>query len=250
MSAEQKAAFEKANKERSEAMKKNKELNDAFNAGMAALQAKQFDQAVASFTKASELDPIQHVVWAQLAEAEVGDAMTKTGADHDAMMQKGLDAYGKALALKPDDAAYHNNYALALVKAKKIQEAQGELTKAAQLDPQQAGKYYYNLGAVLVNTGQGDAAIEAFKKAVETDPNYAEAHYQYGVMLMGKAKVGPDGKVIPVPGTREEFEKYLQLAPNGPNAATAKSFIDSMAGGVSTSYENPNAPKKATGRKK
>ena len=31
--------------------------------------------------------------------------------------------------------------------------AQAELTKAAQLDPPNAGKYFYNLGAVLVNTG-------------------------------------------------------------------------------------------------
>ena len=33
-------------KERSESMKKNKELNDAFNAGMTALGAKQYDAAI------------------------------------------------------------------------------------------------------------------------------------------------------------------------------------------------------------
>ena len=31
---------------------------------------------------------------------------------------------------------------------------QAELKKAAELDPPNAGKYYYNLGAMLVNAGQ------------------------------------------------------------------------------------------------
>ena len=201
MSSEQKAALEKAVKEREQAMKKNKELNDAFNTGVNALQAKQYDAATAAFTKASEMDPKQHVVWAQLGESEIGLAATKTGAEHDQLMQKGLDAYLKALELKPDDASYHNNYALALAKDKKFPEAQGELAKAAQLDPPNAGRYFYNLGALLVNSGQTDQAGEAFKKAIEADPNYADAQYQYGVFLISKAQITPDGKVTPVPGT-------------------------------------------------
>ena len=43
MSAEQKAALEKATKERQAAMAKNKALNDAFNAGMEAMKTKQWD---------------------------------------------------------------------------------------------------------------------------------------------------------------------------------------------------------------
>ena len=104
-------------------------------------------------------------------------------------MGKAAEAYQKALAIKPDDAAYHNNYALVLAQEKKYDDAQAELTKAAQADPTNAGKYYFNLGAVYVNTGNADAAAAAFKKAIEVDPNYAEAYYQYGLSLMGKATV-------------------------------------------------------------
>ena len=43
MTAEQKAALEKATKERQAAMAKNKALNDAFNAGMEAMKTKQCD---------------------------------------------------------------------------------------------------------------------------------------------------------------------------------------------------------------
>lgn len=253
MSAEEKAAFEKQAKERAEMMKKGKELNDAFNAGMTALQAKQYDEAAKNFAKASEFDPKQHVVWAQLAESYMGVAATKTGGEQETAFTKGLEAYNKALELKPDDAAYHNNFALALAKAKKFPEAQAELTKAATIDPTNAGRYFYNLGAVLVNTGQTEAAGEAFKKAIEADPNYADAQYQYGVYLISKAQITPEGKVTPVPGTQEAFEKYLALKPDGPFADSAKGMLASMGSAVATQYKNPNAPttapKKGTKKK-
>ena len=244
MSAQQKAELEKQLKEREEAMKKNKELNDAFNAGMTATQAKQWDQAIASFNKASELDAKQHVVWAQLAEAEMNFAATKSGAEADAETAKGLDAYQKAIELKPDDAGYHNNFALSLAKAKKFPEAQAELTKAATLDPPNAGRYYYNLGALLVNSGQNEPAGDAFKKAIDIDPNYADAQYQYGVFLLSKATVAADGKVTPVAGTAEAFQKYLQLKPDGPFADSAKQMLATLGTTLDTSYKNPAGSKK------
>ena len=85
-------------------------------------------------------------------------------------MDKGLAAYQKAIELKPDDPSFHNNYALALVKNKKLPEAQAELTKAAQLDPTNAGKYYYNMGAVLVNSGQMDEPAKLSKRPSPPTP--------------------------------------------------------------------------------
>ena len=242
--AGEKAAREKAEKDREAELKKNKELNDTFNAGLAAAQQKQYDQAVADFQKASELGPTQNVVWAQLAEAEMNFAGTKSGAEADAEMQKGLAAYAKAIELKADDAGYHNNYALALARAKKFPEAQAELTKAATLDPPNAGRYYYNLGALLVNAGQNEPAGEAFKAAIEKDPNYADAQYQYGVYLLSKATVSADGKVTPVPGTADAFQKYLQLKPDGPFADSAKSMLASLGSSIDTSYKAPGSNKK------
>lgn len=242
MSPEQKAQIEKAMKQREEVLKKNKALSDSFNEGMNALQAKNWDMAVTAFEKAAELDAKQHVVYAQLAESYVGQAGTKTGPERDAVMEKGLATYVKAIELKPDDAAYYNNYALALVKAKKLEEAQAQLTKAAQINPTGAGQYFYNLGAVLTNSGQADAASEAFKKAIEADPNYAEAYYQYGVSLMSKAQIDAAGKVTPAPGTREALEKYLALKADGPNAESAKGMLAMMDAKLDTQYKNPDAP--------
>src|ERR1043166_787328 len=249
MTAEQKAAYEKKLKEQQAAMAKNKELNDAFNAGKEAANAKNWDAAVQSFEKASQLDPAQNVVWGNLADAYVSLSSTKTGADQQAALDKGVAAYQKAIELKPDDSAYHNNYALALAKAKKFDQAQAELTKPAQLDPPQAGKFYYNLGAVLVNTGQTDPAAEAFKKAIAADPNYADAHFQYGICLFGKATTAADGKITAPPGTEEEFQKYLELQPNGQFAEAAKAMLGQMGSAVETEFSKPGAKKQVPKKK-
>jgi tetratricopeptide (TPR) repeat protein len=183
-------------------------------------------------------------------------------------MAKGIGAYNKALELNPSDAATHNNFALALGKAKKFPEMQAELQKAAELDPPKAGQYYYNLGAMLVNAGQSEPAGQAFKKAIEADPNHADSHYQLGVTMMAKASFAADGSVTPLPGTSDEFQKYLQLvAVKGckidgtADAAQATKaecqFVDpaigmlkSMNTKVDTAYKNPNAPTPATKKKK
>jgi Tfp pilus assembly protein PilF len=242
MSKEQKEAYEKATKEREAAMKKNKELNDAFNTGMTAMQNKDYDAAVASLSKASEMDPKQIAVWSNLAEAYVQSASKKTGAEFDTTMAKGFEAFQKAIELNPNDGGLHNNYALALSKAKKFPEMQAELEKAAQINPAGAGQYYYNLGATLVNSGQNDPAGAAFKKAIELDPKHADSYYQYGVFLVGKASFDASGKVIPVPGTVEAFQKYLELDPSGKFADQAKAMLTSFDAKLDTTYKNPNAP--------
>jgi tetratricopeptide (TPR) repeat protein len=265
MTPEQKAAFDKAVKQREAEMSKNKALNDAYTAGKDALAAKNYDAAVDSLTKAGEMDPSQSVIWTQLAEAYIGQATTKTGADQDAARAKGLEAYQKAITLKPDDAALQNNYGLALVKAKKIPEAQDALNKAVQLDPPGAVRYYYNLGAVLINANQVEPAGTAFQKAIAaydqtkaagTPPeditkNYAEANYQYGIVLLSKATTDPKtGKVTPVDGTAQAFQTYLQVLPAGQFAESAKGMLETIGGTVATTYKNPDATtpakKKAT----
>ena len=199
LTADQKEALEAKLKADAEKIKKNKELNDSYTAGLNAMEAKQWDQAVTSLEKASQIDPTRPPIWTNLADSYLADAAAKTGADREAETQKGMDAYLKAIELKPDEAAIHNNYGRALANLRKYPEAMAEMNKAAQIDPPGAGKYFYNLGAILVNTGQTDAAVAAFQKSIAADPNYADSYYQYGVSLMSQAKIGDDGKITPAP---------------------------------------------------
>ena len=246
LSDEQREQLEETMKERAAQLAKNKALSDAFNQGMEAMKVQQYQPAVEAFTKAAELDPKQNAVWGQLAEAYSALAQQKTGTEQDALLGKSIEAFQKAMELKPDDAAYRNNYGLVLVRAKRVTEAQAELEKAAQLDAPNAGKYYYNMGAVMMNTGQMDAAGEAFRKAIATSPNYAPAWYQYGLYLLGKAQLAPDGKIQPPEGTEEAFDTFLKLEPTGANADQARGIIASFDQAIETNYASPNAKKKAT----
>jgi len=245
MTKEQRADYEKKLKEQEAAMAKDKALQDAFNAGMEAKNAKNYAAAVENFEKASTMGATQHVVWAQLAESYISLSDSKSGAEQQADVDKGIAAYAKAVELKVDDPNYHNNYALALAKGKKMDQAQAELTKAAQLDPPQAGKYYYNLGAVYVNTQQNDAAEAAFKKAIELDPNYADAYFQEALVLMNKVTLDKDGKMQAPPGTIEALQKYLAMRPDGQNADAAKAILEQLGSTVQTSFERPGAKQPA-----
>lgn len=250
MTPEQKAAIEKAMKERQAQLAKNRELNDAFNQGMEALKTKQFDAAIAAFEKAAGLDPKQHVIWGNLAETYSEMAKTKTGADQEAALNKAVEYYNKALEIVPNDANYRNNLALVYARMKKFPEMEAELTKAVQLDPQNAGRYYFNMGAVLTNANQTAPACQAFKKATEADPSYADAHYQYGICLTSQATAKPDGSLVFPPGTAEAFQKYLELKPDGPNAESAKGMLATMGSKIETKYEAPGAKKPAPSRRK
>ncbi len=210
-----------------------------------AAKATDYQTAIDSFKKAGDLDATQEAVWAGLGDAYYGLGQTQKGDDRTKSLDDAVDAYKKALAINPNEAALYNQMGNIYGAEKKMPEATEALTKAAQLDPAMASKAYFNMGANLVNSGSSDQAADFFKKAIEADPNYADAHYQYGICLMGKASVdSKTGKVTPPPGTAEEFQKYLELKPDGPNAQSSKDMLASLGETVQTKITNPNAKKK------
>jgi len=238
-----KDADDKAAKEREAQIAKNKELNDSFGAGKAAIENKQWDEAITQLTKASELGPTQQAVWAALAEAYVGSAKSAKGADAGPIYDKSFATFDKLLTITPDDAGSYNNYALALAADKRLPDALVKMAKAIELDPPGAGRYHYNLGALLMNSNQTDGAIDEFKKSFTADPNYAEAYFYYGSTLLGKATMDPTGtKMVAPPGTVEALQKYLELKPAGPNAESAKQLIAALGATIQANYKDPNAP--------
>jgi tetratricopeptide (TPR) repeat protein len=234
LSQEQMQAIQQAAKEREAAIAKRQELTGKFQSGLEAMKTKNYDQAIADFEAAAVVDPTQHVIFAQMGEAYKEKAVAARGDERRQFYEKSMESYQKALAMKADDASYHNNFALALANAGKVEEAQTELVKAAELDPMNAARYYFNLGAVLVNRGDSNAAAAAFLKATQADPNMADGYFQLGIALMGKATMDPSGKMVPAPGTLEAFQKYLTLAPTGPNASAAKDALTALGGTVPT----------------
>jgi tetratricopeptide (TPR) repeat protein len=78
-------------------------------------------------------------------------------------------------------------------------------------------------------------AIEPFQKSVQLDPKRAEAFYQLGVCLLNQAEYRQEGNnwvTVPQPGTREAFEQYLALEPEGRFAKNAKEMLETLGASV------------------
>lgn len=256
MSKEQKEKYEAALKKNSEAIKKNKALNDTYNAAQDSLKmaaadtepAKKtadYQAAVDKLNQAGQMDANQPAIWNSLGQAYEGLGKAQTGEARTKSFDQAIDSYKKSLAIKTDDAGVYNQIGNLYGMEKKMPEASDALTKAAQLDPQMAPKAYYNMGANLVNGGQPDKAAEFFKKATDADPNYADAWYQYGSLLMMQGKVDPkSGKQSYPPETITALRKYVELQPSGSHAQEANAMLQAMGEKVQTNITAPGAKKK------
>ena len=217
---------------------KMRQLNQAYGDGMEALRGRNYEVAIAQLEQAAQLDPQQHAVFANLGKAYMEAGKKERGGEARAHLKKSVEAYERAVALRPDDPGYHNNFGLALGSVGELQRAEEELTTAAQLNPARGGRYFYNLGAMLANNARLKEATVAFRKATELDPKYSMAWYQLGVSLSAEAQLDEKtGKSTPAPGTVEALQKYLELEPTGRYAAIAKSLIDSLGAEIETQFE-------------
>jgi len=234
-----------------------KALNEKLNAAKTAADAGDFDTAITAMNEATQMDANRDLIWFKLGDYYRLSAPKQTDAgEKQKRLDSAVSAYEKAVELKKSVtndkdpnatknlAAYYNNLADALYKAKKIDESVKTYELAAQADPSQVAQSYFNIGAVLTNSGRPDEANAAFDKCLAADPNRAEAYYQKGLNLLGKATLKGDKTVAP-PGTAEAFQKYLEVAPTGPNAESAKALLASMGSSVETSFgKKKPAPKK------
>ena len=250
MTAEERKSYEQAIRSRQQAISKNKQLNETFNDGMVALKMKNYPAAVQSLMKAAEIDAAQHVIWANLGDAQAKMALSTAGANRSKLYGESIASYDKAIEIDATNAAYHNNVGLVMVRAGKLDDGKMKLAEAAMLDPGNAAKYFFNLGAVMVNTANTDGAIQAFTKATEANPNYAIAYYQLGMVLVGNAATQPDGTVVPADGTVEAFQKYIELEPQGQFTAAAQSMLTGLSASVETLYEDTSKKKKKRRRRK
>jgi len=225
-------------------------LNDKLNAARTAAEANppDYDTAIAALTEATQMDATRDLIWFKLGDYYRLSATKQTDpAEKQKRLDSAVESYQKAVDLKkgtPDKdaakqaqnlAAYYNNLADAYYRAKKIDDAVKTYELAAQTDPPSAAQAYFNIGAVLTNSGKPDEANAAFDKCLAADPNRAEAYYQKGLNLLGKATLQGDKTIAP-PGTAEAFQKYLELSPTGPNAQSAKDLLTSIGAKVETSY--------------
>lgn len=93
---------------------------------------------------------------------------------------------------------------------------------------------YFNLCATYYNLGQSQEALAACDHAISSDPTLAGAYFIKGSILFGQLE---RGKYAVPPGTTETLNKYLEYAPYGEHAATARDMINQLGKDMRTVYQ-------------
>jgi tetratricopeptide (TPR) repeat protein len=193
---------------------KNAELKKTFEEGVTASRAGNHDEAIAKFARAAELNATCYDCYYNIAYSQ---AQKKD-------LEKAEAAYKKAIELKADYAEAYSGLANIYNMQRKFDEAATASAKAMELSSGGAAggagggspDAMFNQGVILWNAGKIPEAKKQFEATIAAKPDHAEAHYQLGMALVNEGNLA---------GAGAEFEKYVQLAPNGPNAATAKGIL-------------------------
>ncbi|MDC3205668.1 tetratricopeptide repeat protein, partial [Paracoccaceae bacterium] len=104
-------------------------------------------------------------------------------------LEEAIEAYNKAISLKPDYAEAYNNMGVALKAQSKLEEAIEAYKKALSIKPDFAAAYN-NMGNAFKEQGKLDEAIEAHSKALTIKPDFAAAYSDMGVALKAQSKLG------------------------------------------------------------
>ena len=125
------------------------------------------DEAEEYLRRARELQPNDPSTLHKVAEA-----LRKSG-----RRRQALAAYRDALQTDPDFAPAHVGLGAALVDLQRYQEALESLERSGSLemDPATAATSHYLAGRALKELGRMAEAAVRFEKAIESDPNHAEA---------------------------------------------------------------------------
>lgn len=212
--------------------------------GLALSDAGQMEEAGVQFRSAIALDP--KVEKGHFGLGQVYVAQSK--------FNEGVSELKQAVDDDPRNSDFRSEYACALERLGRREEAAAEHQKAIQLSPK-SGRVHYDYGIFLLATGKLDQAITEFQAAIQHKPNHPEAHYYLGraCYLKGDlvcakthyadaARLDPKAPVhnslgviymkLGQPSAAiAEFNEALRLRPDDPDAAENLRFAQQSQSG-------------------
>jgi len=273
MSPEEKKALEEMKKQNAEAIKANTLVNqlnadlkivtqdkkDIENAGDAAKQAlganatksditakaaeiktAKYNDIVSLMTKDTGLKPDEALLWSQLAFGQAGlknydDAVTsyKKSIDLETAAKK-----PRAPVIGQAQAGLGEVYA----RTDKVPEANAAFDAAAKADPSNAALYLRNEAVIFYQENNNTAETAAADEAIKVDPGQAILYYIKAQGLVASATVDPKtNRIVLPPDCTAAYQKYLELAPNGPYAQEVAGILQQAGEKVSSSYKAPKS---------
>lgn len=184
----------------------------AYNEAVTALRGNNVAGALPNLEKAASLNP--QLPEAQIALAQVYLELKRNG--------DALAAANRYLALKPGDPQGLKARYDALKAAGDTEKAREALEALSAADPKNADAAvrFFNEGAELARAGKLDEAAALFERVVAiapADPKFSKAHY-----VLGMTYAKDEAKKAQA---KSELQTFLQMAPNDPDAPTAKEML-------------------------
>lgn len=215
----------------------NPEAEEDYTDAKAALAGGQLEQALEKYKEAQLLEPdtsrytvdysialSQNHEYAQAADL-LRRYLSRNPGDREAYGQLGkvyllndqTDMAAQALSSAIPIGTL-NNYATALKKLGKNEDAENIFKMALKINPNDV-EVLFNLGNLYNATERLELARNSYLQALQIKPDFAEAHYNVGLLY---SKLGDRAKAV------SHLEKYLQLSPNARNAETLRAFVEKL----------------------
>jgi tetratricopeptide (TPR) repeat protein len=160
----------------------------------------QRDQAETWLKRALEVYPYNANAFGFLGTMYAQDG------NHDLASQ----AFERAVALRPDKKAFHNNLARSLIESERYEEAIPQLEWLVKRDHQNVG-YWRAFKRIFIALERQDKVDEVneqilvfVRRALKSDPNHVNALLEAGILL---SELGRDGEAY------QHFGKAVQLSP-------------------------------------
>ena len=146
--------------------------NDWCGRGDALADRTEFEEAIASYRRALQLDPAY-----SLALLNLGVALQQLFRHEEA-----LNCYQKVLALEVDHPRALANQGIALLALSRLAEARTSLAHALAADPANP-EAHFNLGFVLHEMGNHAEALASYERALEIRPDDPATLSNRGIVL-------------------------------------------------------------------
>jgi tetratricopeptide (TPR) repeat protein len=213
------------------------------SASKADLDAKEAEIRTAKYTdmetlmaKDTAAKPDASILWAQLGQAKLG---LKKYDEAEAAFKKALDVDATSKKPNPEIVGMSQS-GLGEIYARtgKVAEANTAYDAAAKANPPKAAMYLRNQAVIFFQAGNADAQVAAAQEAVKSSPDDAVLYYLIGQGLVQKATVDPKTqRIVLPPGCADAYQKYLELAPDGPYSADAKGILAQAGEKISSTYK-------------
>jgi tetratricopeptide (TPR) repeat protein len=172
-------------------------------------QMREYDQAIADFNRALDLNPNYANAWFNRGELRYAKGN----------YTEAIDDYNQALRLNPRDAAAYNSRGHARYRIGQFREALDDYNQSVQFDSKNAAAFT-NRGDAYMDQGQYERAATDYRTAIQLDSKYGRA-YQSAAWLMATC---PDERFRDTKKAIEAAEKALQL-----DGADDYHYLDSLA---------------------